>query len=152
MHIASSLVYNEIRMPYPPQTATLNQSETITWANGDLFNGFLLLGLVLPNSGGTTWAEVDLGGQSPAERIPIFTRVPVVDGKFDNSIGVLYNSSIAPPNTKYAAWYYDTSTYPPRKIAGPSTLFTVSSTPLTPPSLTLTTPTAGTDAPTPDAG
>lgn len=138
-------------MPTPPQVATLSQSTTITWSNGDLFNGFLLLGLVLPNSG-STWVEVDLGGQSPAERIPLFTRVPVVDGKFDNSVGVLYNSSISPPNTKYAAWYYDASSYPPRQIAGPSALFTVSSATLTPPALTLTAPTAGTTPPTPDAG
>lgn len=133
-----------------PQYATLSQSESITWSNGDLFNGFLLLGLVVPIGGSTAWAELDLGGQSPGERIPIFTRVPVVNGQFDNSVGVIYNSSIAPPNTKYACWYYDQSSNPPRKIAGPSSLFTVSSSTLTPPALTLTVPTAGTVAPSPD--
>lgn len=138
-------------MPTPPQSATLNQATTITWSDGDLFNGFLLLGLVMPRSG-DRWAEVDLGGQSPAERIPIFTRVPITDGKFDNTVGVLYTSSISPPHTQYAAWYYDASTYPPREIAGPSTFFTVSTPTLTPPILTLTSPTPGNQPPTPDAG
>jgi hypothetical protein len=139
-------------MPSPPQVATLTQSATITWSDGTLFNGFLLIGLLVPNTGGDAWAELDLGSQQPGERIPIFTRVGVVDGVFDNTIGILYNTSISPPNTKYAAWYYDSSVYPPRQIAGPSTLFTVSSATLTPPALTLTVPTAGTTPPTPNEG
>lgn len=130
----------------------LSPAATITWSDGTLFNGFLLLGLVVPSTSGIPWAELDLGGQAPGERIPLFTKVPVVDGKFDTTVGVLYNSSIAPPETQYAAWYYDQSTYPPRRIAGPSTLFTVTSTPFAPPALTLTIPTPGVSAPTPDVG
>jgi hypothetical protein len=136
--------------PALPQSATLDQSVTVSWSNGDTFNGFLLVGLVVPSTGGTAWAELDLGGQAPGERIPLWTKVPIVSGKFDSTVGILYNSAIAPPNTKYAVWYYDQSTNPPRQIAGPSTLFTVTSTPLTPPSLTLTVPTAGVTPPTPD--
>jgi hypothetical protein len=134
-----------------PQSATLSPAASITWSDGTLFNGFLLLGLVVPSSGGTPWAELDLGGQAPGERIPQFTRVPVVEGKFDTTVGVLYNTSISPPGSQYSAWYYDQSTYPPRAIAGPSTLFSVTSTPLTPPALTLTAPTPGVTPPTPDA-
>lgn len=133
-----------------PQTATLDQSVTVTWTNGDLFNGFLLIGLIVPSSGGTAWAELDLGGQYPGVRLPIFQRVSIINGQFDNSVGVLYNSSIAPPNTQYACWYYDQSTNPPRKIAGPSSPFTVSTATLTPPTATLTVPTAGVTPPTPD--
>ena len=133
-----------------PSTATLDQSVTISWSNGDAFSGFLLVGLVVPISG-TAWAELDLGGQAPGERLPLFTKVPVVNGKFDNTVGIIYNTSISPPNTKYACWYYDQSSYPPRQIAGPSTLFTVTAATLTPRALTLTAPTAGTVAPTPDA-
>lgn len=136
--------------PQPPQSATLDQSVTITWSDGTLFSGFLLLGLVVPSSGGTAWAELDLQGQAPGERIPKFTKVPVINGKFDNSVGVLYTTSISPPETKYACWYYDQSTNPPRQIAGPSTLFTVTTATLTPPSLTLTIPTPGVTPPTPD--
>ena len=135
-------------MPIPPSTATLNPATTITWSDESLFNGFLLLGLVVPTSGGTAWAELDLGGETTNERLPIFTRVAVVDGKFDTTVGILYNSAITPPNSKYAAWYYDTSV-PARQINGPSTLFSVSATPLTPPTLTFTVPTAGVTAPTP---
>jgi len=134
-----------------PSYATLSQTASIAWSNGDLFNGFLLIGLVVPTSGGTGWAELDLGGQSPGERIPLFTKVSVVNGQFDGTIGVIYNTSISPPNSKYSCWYYDQSVYPPKQIAGPSTLFTVTSATLTPPALTLTVPTAGTVAPTPDA-
>lgn len=139
-------------MPSPPQVATLTQAATVTWSNGDLFNGFLLIGLVVPNTSGDAWAELDLGGQQPGERIPIWTRVAVVDGVYDNTVGVLYNSSISPPNTKYAAYYYDSSVFPPRQIAGPSALFTVTTATLTPPALTLTAPTAGVVAPTPNEG
>ena len=138
--------------PSPPQSATLDQSVTITWSDGSLFSGFLLLGLVVPSSGGTAWAELDLGGQAPGERIPLFTKIPVINGKFDNTVGVLYNTSISPPETKYAAWYYDQSVFPPRQIAGPTALFTVSSSTLTPPAITLPLPTAGVTAPTPDTG
>lgn len=134
----------------PPQSATLDQSVTIQWSDGTAFSGFLLVGLVTPTLSGTPFAELSLSGQAPGERIPIFTRVPVVNGKFDNSVGILYNSSIAPPETQYACWYYDQSSNPPRRIAGPSTLFTVTTGTLTPPALTLTVPTPGVTAPTPD--
>lgn len=132
-----------------PQSATLSQSVTVTWSDGTPFNGFLLIGLVYPTSG-SEWAEVDLGGQSPGERLPQFQRVPIVNGQYDNSVGVLYNSSISPPNTKYVAWFYDQSTFPPRQICGPTSFFTVTSSPLTPPTCSLTIPTAGTEAPVPD--
>lgn len=132
-----------------PQYATLSQSMSVTWSDGTLFNGFLLLGLVFPISG-SQWAEIDLGGQTPGERLPQFLKVPIVNGQFDNSVGVLYNSSISPPNTKYVAWYYDQSSFPPRQICGPTALFTVNSGTLTPPLCTLTAPTAGTIPPTPD--
>ena len=139
-------------MPAPslPSVATLSQTASIAWSDGTLFNGFLLIGLVVPITG-TAWAELDLGGQSPGERIPLYTKVPVIEGQFSNEVGVIYNTSISPPNSKYACWYYDNSNYPVRQIAGPSTLFTVTSATLTPPALTLTVPTAGTVAPTPDA-
>ncbi len=138
-------------MPAPtlPQVATLDQSVVVSWANGDLFNGFLLLGLVLPVTT-TTWAEVDLGGQFPGERLPIFTKVPIVSGQFSNSVGVIYTSSLNPPNTRYAGWYYDNSSYPPRQIAGPTATFAVTSATLTPTVPTLTTPTVGVVLPVPD--
>lgn len=136
-------------MPTTPSFATLT-STPVTWSDGTLFNGFLLLGLVLPTGSGITIAEVDLGGRAPGERIPLFLKVPIVDGVYDNGVGVMYNSSITPPNSKYAAWYYlDGVT--PVKVAGPSTLFTVSSATLTPPAQTITITSAGTVAPTPDA-
>jgi hypothetical protein len=138
-------------MPAPtlPQVATLNQNTVVSWSNGDAFNGYLLIGLVLPQGGTTYWAEVDLGGQSPGERIPLFQRVAIVNGQFENNVGVIYTTSLSPPNTRYVCWYYDQSVYPPRQIAGPSPVFTVTSTPLTPPSLTLTAPIIGSVIPDP---
>ena len=132
-----------------PQSASLSQSVTVLWSDGSLFNGFILIGLVYPTNG-SQWAEVDLGGQAPGERLPQFTKVAIVNGKFDNSVGIVYTSSISPPNTQYVAWYYDQSTYPPRQICGPTTFFTVNTGTVTPPTCTLTSPTAGTEPPSPD--
>lgn len=136
-------------MPLPPRTASLSASDEVAWSDATLFDGFLLLGLVTPESGGTSWAELQLGGGFRSERLPLFQRIDVIDGKYDTSAKVLQNSSISPPNSKYAAWFYDNST-PPRKIAGPSTLFTVSTDTFSPPALTLTVPAAGSVPPTPD--
>lgn len=128
----------------------MNQDTVVSWSDGSPFNGFLLLGLVLPINV-TAWAELDLAGQYPGERLPIFTRIPITSGQFSKDAGVIYSTSINPPNTKYAAFYYDSSAYPPRQIAADPTLFSVTSTPITLVPPTLTAPTAGTVAPTPDA-
>jgi len=121
----------------------------VTWHDDTPFNGFILIGLIYPVSG-STWAEADLGGVAPGERLPQFQKVHIINGKFDNSVGVLYNSSISPQNTQYVAWYYDSSSFPPRQICGPTSIFTVGSPILTPPICSLTTPGLSYIIPSPD--
>lgn len=135
-----------------PNVATPDQSTVIRWSNNDLFNGFMLVGLVVPNAGGTTpWAELDLAGQAPGERIPIFTKVPIANGQMSNSVGIIYNTSLSPPNSRYAAWLYDNSVYPPHQVAGPTALFDVLTATFNAPTMTPTAPTAGTVPPVPNA-
>lgn len=137
-------------MPTTPSFATLTQTP-VTWSDGTLFDGFLLLGLVSPQYANLAWQQISLAGRVPAELIPVFLKIPIVSGVYRNDIGVLYNSSLAPPNTQYAAWWYDNSPLP-RLIAGPTPLFTVNSATLTPPVMSLPVPAAGITPPTPDQG
>lgn len=139
--------------PYTlPNVATPNQSTVIVWDNGATFNGFMLVGLVLPQSApNVNWGELDLAGQAPGERIPIFTKIPIANGQMSNSVGIIYNASLSPPNSRYAAWLYDNSVYPPHQVAGPTVLFDVTTGTFNPPTMTPTAPTAGTVPPTPNA-
>lgn len=137
-------------MPTTVSYATLTQTP-VTWGDGSLFNGFLLLGLVSPQYGNLAWQQISLAGRTPAELIPVFLKVPIENGVYRNDVGVLYNSSLAPPNTQYVAWWYDNSPLP-RLISGPTPLFTVSTATLTPPVMALPVPVAGVTPPTPDQG
>jgi hypothetical protein len=73
--------------------------------------------------------------------------IPIDQGRFNDSIGVYYNTDITPPNTTYIAYYYDANRNP---IAGPSSPFSVTSDTFTPPALTLLTPADSAAAPVPD--
>lgn len=132
-------------MPVPRQ-ATFDQSVTVTWSNGDAFDGFILVGIVSPVSG-TPWAQVDVANFYPRQRVPVFTRVPIKGGKFHNFAGLLFTADLDPPNVRYVCWYYD---FTGRQIAGPSSQFAVTASPVTPPLLTLTVPSVGSTNPTPD--
>jgi len=129
-----------------PQVGKFDQSVTVQWSNGSNFDGFILVGLVPPTNV-TDWAEIGISGYYPPQRVPVFARVPIVDGKFDSTAGLFFNADLEPPNTRYVAWYYDITR---RQIAGPSSQFQVTADPFTPPSLTLTAPSAGSTNPTPD--
>lgn len=132
-----------------PRTATFNQTTQVTWSDGSLFNGFALVGLVVPLDGTSTpYATVAMGDFYPQYRLPQFTVCPIINGVFNNSVGLYYNEDISPPNTQYAYWVYDVTG---KRIAGPSALFSVSSSPVALPALTLTVPTVGSTPPTPDA-
>lgn len=124
-------------------------SGTFSWSNGDLFNGFLVLALVFPTSGGAAWPEITVEPNQSRQRIPVWITIPIKDGVANQQCGVFYNADIDPPNTKYASYYYDTSL---KSVASPSSssdFFTVSADPTTPTTYTLTVPTAGTAVPSP---
>lgn len=134
-------------MPYQgpqPRTAKLTPT-TVTWANGDTFNGFLRVGLVVPMYGGITDAPaITLATQSPAVSLPLNTIIPITNGIPDTQARVFYSADLRPPNSQYVAWWYDSVG---TLITGPSAQFTVAADPFTPPAYTLTTPSVGSDIP-----
>lgn len=89
-----------------PQTVTL--TGTITWSDGTLFDGYVLLGLGLPSNATDVWPSLAVGaGKYPMLRLPIWTVVPIRQGVFDPNTKVFVNTSIDPPNSKYGAYWFD---------------------------------------------
>ena len=74
--------------------------------------------------------------------------VPVIGGTINSSAGLFYNVDLAPPGSAYIATYYDTTK---RAVSTTSLVFTVSSTPVTLPALTIVAPTSFGSSPTPDS-
>lgn len=130
-----------------PRTAKL--SGTIQWSDGSNFNGFGVVGLVFPTSGGAAWPELSIEPNSPRQRIPQWAVIPIVDGAFNNQVGLWFNADIDPPNTKYAIFYYDSSNKLVGQPSSSSDFFQVTADPVAPPTYTLTVPTAGTSVPDP---
>lgn len=123
---------------------------TISWSDGSLFNGFAVIGLVLPTSGGNPWPELSIEPNSPQQRIPIWSTIPISAGAFNTSVGLWYNEDIDPPNTKYAIYYYDSSLEQVGAPSSASDFFTITAATTTPPTYTLTVPIAGTVVPDPE--
>lgn len=134
-------------MAQNPQAGKFSQSVTVQWTDGTNFNGFLLAGIVPPSNGVTAWTSVAMGDNYPAARLPVWARIPIVDGKYNASCALFYNDDMTPPGSEYVAYYYDATG---RQIAGPTAQFTVSTDPFTPPSATLTAPSTTGTAPTPN--
>lgn len=134
-------------MPAPqnPRFAKFDPSVTVQWSDGSNLTGFLLVGLVLP----TGYQQGFYASYYPSVPVPTFLKVPIVNGTFNNSAGILWNADIEPVNSRYIGWYYDGAG---NQIAGPTTFFSVSTATCTPPSLTLTAPTAGLIPPVPNSG
>lgn len=120
----------------------------VTWSDGTLFNGFCLVAFVPSTNADGTYTEINFGHASPTEKFPQFAPIPIVEGLYNPSLGLYYNQDISPPGSTYIARYYDTTK---RLIAGPSIAFSVASDPIsTLPAATLTVPTSGGTAPTPN--
>jgi hypothetical protein len=134
------------RISYP-------DSSVITWSNGDLFNGFALIGIALPTSSGTAFLGVRYGNSGISEAVPQWYKVPVRDGVLHSSSGLLYNADLTPPASIYYGWFYTsngpTAGGPSRMIAGPSASFSVTAPTFAIPALTLPVPSAG-SVPVPD--
>lgn len=135
--------------PVPaPRIALCDGTVNITWSDGSAFNGFILVNLIPPTDGVTQWSEVDYGNLYPGLRLPIYQRIPIIDGQLNTSCGLYYNVDLVPPGSVYQAYFYDSTG---RKIAGPSANFTVSSSPFQPTVPSLTVPTGPGSGTTPDS-
>ena len=134
-----------------PRKAKFNATPTVAWSDGSVFNGYILIGIQMPSQGGTDYPFVAMGGSGqdfyPIQRVPTFALTPIKSGKYDINTTIFFNSDLNPPNSVYRAWLYDDTR---RQVAGPSSSFTVSADPFTPPTLTPTIPTTGATTPTPD--
>ena len=120
-------------------------SNTFTWSDASNFNGFAVIGIVLPTSGGVNWPYPSTEN-SPETRFPIWSVIPIENGVANQNVGLLYTADLNPPNTKYGWYAYDRAF---KQVAGPSATFTVTAATTSLPSLTLTAPSAGSVVPTP---
>lgn len=134
-------------MANTPQKATLTSTTTIKWSGGRNFDGYVLLLMSLPTSGGAAWTQVALINQYQKLRIPTRIKVPIRDGVYATDTQIWRTDSIVPPNVQYTAFWYDSTD---RLIASGGTLFTVavSSYVLDPPALT--DPTLSVSIPVPE--
>ena len=128
-----------------PTSTKLITSTPVTWSDGSLFSGYLLLGLALPTDSATTqWAYVNLYGTS--QQLPKWTVIPIIEGAVDNNTSIFPNTQLDPPNTKYAVYWYDNTwklIYPFPAGTLPS-LVTITGATYTITQPTLTAPTAAT--------
>jgi len=131
-----------------PQSAKLNG--VITWSDGSLFNGFAVIGLILPTSSGVAWPELTIEPNDLKQRLPLWSTIPIKDGSFNQALGLWFNTAINPPNSKYALWLYDLSGKQVLAPASSGDFFTVMTNPHTISVSSLTVPTAGTVIPNPD--
>ncbi len=134
-----------------PVSSQVSSATTVQWSTGANFNGFLLLGLVLP-TGAAAYVKADrpAAGNTVVARLPLWVVIPIVDGKLDSATRVWQNSSIDPPNTQYSTFWYDTTET--LIASGPgSNLITISTEPHVIAVPVLTAPTAGTLAVVPES-
>ena len=117
---------------------------TISWSDGSDFNGYAWVGLSVPTSGGTTWDGVSFPGGLGVPRAFI---LPIEEGEFHSQAKLYYNADLVPPVTQYKARFFDRNNVEITASAG--TAFTVTASTFTIPSVTLTSPSAG-SVPTPD--
>jgi hypothetical protein len=120
-----------------------------------LFNGNLVVGLVVPlevqarGVDPVDWPSLAYGGQTLLEKLPILTRIPIVDGVARQTEKVFYNADIDPPNSRYVAWLYDRNMV---QLTEPTIndTFAVSADTFTPTVAAPVIPTLGTTLPTVD--
>lgn len=117
---------------------------TVLWSSGESFDGYALILLALPG----THASVSMDGTFPRARIPTNTVIPIQDGIYNQNSWLYRNADIEPPNTQYAAYFYDLN-WVRIAPAGAAALFTISADPYTLVAPTLTAPTAAVVAPSP---
>jgi hypothetical protein len=133
----------------PPLTAAISGSPI--WSNSTPFDGYLYLGLTLPQDANGQWPTLTFAAQNPPQRLPIWTVVPIVAGVFDQNTKVWQNSTLDPPNTQYVAYWYDLNKrriFP--AIGATPTPFTIATDPYPIALPTLTIPSTSANYPVPD--
>lgn len=114
-------------MAAAPRTARITTASQILWSSGDVFDGWLLLGL----TSGQASATVFLDNATFLQQLPRFIKVRITDGVIDPNTRVFWTADMQPPNTRYWPWWYDltgTLIYP---TIGDPTSFTIAADPYT---------------------
>lgn len=132
-----------------PRVGKFSQDTTISWSDGSLFTGILYVALVPPEySEDDDATSVDYLTFYPPQKIADRVGIPVVNGKFNNALGLFYNEDLSPPNSRYACRLYDITK---RAVTSMSSLFEVDNNPIdTLPALAPTAPAVGDTIPQPD--
>jgi hypothetical protein len=124
-----------------PRQAKFSQTQEFLWSTGEKFNGAAIIGFVIPTTAGTAetvYPKISFGGSSESYNLPKgFARVAINEGKLSSELGLFYNADVTPPNTQYIHYLIDSTN---KIVAGPGTVFSVTSDPITLPTLTLTSP------------
>ena len=125
-----------------PRTGKFSQDVTVSWSDGTLFTGFGQIEIILPTYGADDDAEyctIRNYGSVPT-RVPSQITVPILEGKYNNTLALIYNTDLVPPNSQHKLKLVDSTK---RVVTSFSDPFTVSSDPFTPPTLTPTVPSVG---------
>lgn len=126
-----------------------NATGSVSWSDGTPFDGYALVGFKHLVDGLTTvnWPSISQGHQFVKRTVPEWAKLPIVNGQYDNQIGLYFNADLQPPNSQYVAFLYDVNGV--RVLASATSPFTVSAGAFTIPFATPAIPTQGTN-PTPD--
>ena len=136
-------------MATPRVASLIPDTGTVLWSSGETFDGFILVGLALPTGSGGAYTTVALDDASPPVRLPQWTYISITAGVINPYTKLYWSADIEPPNTKYAAYFYDATR---TRIAptGAATLFQITQDPYVITVPTLTAPTATSIAPQPE--
>ena len=72
-------------------------SGTVNWSDNTAFEGYAVVGLVLPPT--HSYATISYPSRYNQQRIPQWCTVPISNGVFDNTVGLVYNADVSPRNT-----------------------------------------------------
>ena len=136
-------------MASTPRVGKFPQTTTVAWSDGTKFTGFAYIGLIDPTYGTSDDAtSTDWLMFYPQIKVPDRAIIPIVEGKYNNSLGLYYNADLTPPNSTYKMILYDSTK---RAVTALSAAFSVTADPIsTLPAPTPTAPTAGSSFPAAD--
>lgn len=129
-----------VSVPSPQVAGLATSPAQVLWSNGEPFDGYVWLGLVLPVGYTATflWAT-----QRPLQ-LPQFIKVPIIGGIIDPTTQIYYNANLNPANTSYVAYFFDRIDNLIAPASGTAVPFTVTANPTTLVVPALTIPAAGT--------
>lgn len=121
----------------PRASQFLTDPVGVRWADGTLFDGYVWLGIVLPNNPAFKFPW--LYGSWRYQQLPRFIKVPIINGAIDSTTQAFYNSDLNPPGTKYVAYWFSSDGTLITPATGSAVPFIISTpfTTLTVPTLTL---------------